>query len=115
MNTETRREGWSHTKPFLQGPEGVLLYVIVFEGREAMRFADSQSLLKKNEAAGLKFVKETSLRSVTCSVSIFQRRTDRSSIGHVLLIRKTSASLTVTNFQVASGILEKCVWVLTLV
>lgn len=60
----TRREGWSHTKPFLPGPEGVLLYVIVFEGREAIRFADSQSLLKKNKAAGLKFVKETSVRSV---------------------------------------------------
>lgn len=80
-----------------------------------MGFADSQSIIKENEATGLKFVKDTSVCIWTCSVSIYQKRTDSSSILHVLLIRNILESLTVTDFQVASGILEKCVWILTLV
>lgn len=112
MNAGTHRQGCSHTQPFL-APTAALLCVTVLEGREATRFADSQSILEKNEAAGLKFVKETAARRVVCSVSAFRGGTDRSSIGHALPMRGTWASLTVTDFRVASGILGKCVWVLT--
>lgn len=80
-----------------------------------MEFADGQSILKEKEATGPKFAKDALVCIWTCVVSIFQKRTDSFSILHILLIRNILESLTVTDFQVASGILEKCVWILTLV
>ena len=94
----------------------MMLYIIVFKGKEAIRLADSQSLIQKNEASILRFMRETSVCILTCSVTIFQKRMDGSSKLNTFCSLETSwKNLTVTHFQLAYGILEKCVCVLTLV
>ena len=92
-----------------------MLYILAFKGKEAIRFADSLSLIQKNEAAILRFRTETSICILTCSVIVFQQRIDSSSkLYTILLITNLLENLTAIHFQLASGILGKCVWIFQL-
>lgn len=91
------------------------LYIIIFKEKERfIRFADSQSIIQKDEATILRFMRDTSvLHFDLFNVYLPEKNGQFFKIVHILLIRNFSESLMVTNFQLASAILDKRVWILT--
>lgn len=84
----------------------LLLYIIVFKGKEAIRFADSQSIIQKSETRQV-YERDVSLHVDLFSAYLPGKNGQFFKIVHVLLIRTILESLTVTIFQLASGIFGK--------
>lgn len=84
-----------------------MLYIIVFKGKEAIRFADSQSIIQKSEKTRQVYERDISLHVDLFSAYLPGKNGRFFKIVHILLIRNILESLTVTNFQLASGIFWK--------